>query len=171
MEIYSQVSAAQQREAVGVFQGALAESHSESHLGPDWGGQDWARAAETSQFERESGSGGTPLIAWLLTDQGLGGRHWSQVNTSGHFESCDARSGSRQRWRGPPKCSIGLVRFGDHGRHRLEPDDPADWTHTRMSSPPKGEFHEVSVPHPTRYGSILGSGSGSLWRRRTLNGS
>jgi hypothetical protein len=56
MEINSQVSAAQQREAVGVIQRALAESHSESHLGPDWGGQEWARAAETGQFERVSGS-------------------------------------------------------------------------------------------------------------------
>ncbi len=58
MEIYSHVSAAQQREAVEVLQRALAESHSESHLGPDSGGQDWAKAAETGQVERESGSGG-----------------------------------------------------------------------------------------------------------------
>jgi hypothetical protein len=54
MEIYSHVSAAQQREAVEVLQRALAESHLESHLGPDSGGQDWAKAAETGQFERES---------------------------------------------------------------------------------------------------------------------
>jgi integrase len=58
MEIYSHVSAAQQRDAVEVLQRALAESHSESHLGSDSGGQDWAKAAETGQFERESGSGG-----------------------------------------------------------------------------------------------------------------
>jgi hypothetical protein len=58
MEIYSHVSAAQQREAVEVLQRALAESHFESHLGPNSGGQDWAKAAETGQFERESGSGG-----------------------------------------------------------------------------------------------------------------
>ena len=57
-EIYSHVSAAQQREAVEVLQRALAESHSESHLGPDSGGQDGARTAETGQFDRESGSGG-----------------------------------------------------------------------------------------------------------------
>lgn len=50
MEIYSHVSAAQQREAVEVLQRALAESHSESHLGPDLGGQDGARAAETGQI-------------------------------------------------------------------------------------------------------------------------
>ena len=58
MEIYSHVSAAQQREAVEVLQRALAESHSESHLGPDLDGQDGARAAETGHIERESGSGG-----------------------------------------------------------------------------------------------------------------
>ncbi len=58
MEIYSHVSAAQQREAVEVLQRALAESHVESHLGPDSGGQDWAKTAETGQSERESGSGG-----------------------------------------------------------------------------------------------------------------
>jgi integrase-like protein len=58
MEIYSHVSAAQQREAVEVLQRALAESHFERHLGPDSGGQDWAKAAETGRFERESGSGG-----------------------------------------------------------------------------------------------------------------
>jgi integrase len=58
MEIYTHVSAAQQREAVEVLQRALAESHFESHLGPDLGGQDWAKAAETGQPERESGSGG-----------------------------------------------------------------------------------------------------------------
>jgi hypothetical protein len=58
MEIYSHVSAAQQREAVEVLQRALAESHSESHLAADSRGQDWARAAETGQLERESGSGG-----------------------------------------------------------------------------------------------------------------
>ncbi len=45
MEIYSHVSAAQQREAMEVLQRALAESHFESHLGPDSGGQDWAKAA------------------------------------------------------------------------------------------------------------------------------
>jgi hypothetical protein len=58
MEIYSHVSAAQQREAVEALQRALAESHFESHLGPDSGGQDLPRAAETGQFERKSGSGG-----------------------------------------------------------------------------------------------------------------
>jgi integrase len=58
MEIYSHVSAAQQREAVEVLQRALAESHIESHGEPDLGGQDWAKAAETGQIERESGSGG-----------------------------------------------------------------------------------------------------------------
>jgi len=58
MEIYSHVSAAQQREAVEVLQRALAESHFESHLGPNSGGQDGARTAETGQFDRESGSGG-----------------------------------------------------------------------------------------------------------------
>jgi integrase len=58
MEIYSHVSAAQQREAVEVLQRALAESHFESHLGPDLSGQDLARAARTGQSERESGSGG-----------------------------------------------------------------------------------------------------------------
>jgi hypothetical protein len=57
MEIYSHGSAAQQREAVEVLQRTLAESHFESHLGPDSGGQ-WAKAAETGQFERGSGSGG-----------------------------------------------------------------------------------------------------------------
>ena len=31
---------------------------SESHLAADSRGQDWARAAETGQLERESGSGG-----------------------------------------------------------------------------------------------------------------
>jgi hypothetical protein len=57
-EIYSLVSAARQCEAVDVLQRALAESHLESHLGPDSGGQDLARVAETGQVERESGSGG-----------------------------------------------------------------------------------------------------------------
>ena len=32
-----------------------------------------------------------------------GGRHWSQANTSGHFESCGASSGLRQRWPGQRK--------------------------------------------------------------------
>jgi hypothetical protein len=54
MEIYSHVSAAQQREAVEVRQPAIAESH----LGPDLCGQEWAKAAETGQVEREVGSGG-----------------------------------------------------------------------------------------------------------------
>jgi len=58
MEIYSHVSAAQLREAVEVLQRALAESQPESHIGPDSGGQDGGRAAETGQIERESGSGG-----------------------------------------------------------------------------------------------------------------
>jgi len=63
MEIYSHVSAAQQREAVEVLQRALAESH----LGPDSGGQDWAKAAETGQLERESGSGGrVPVGYWCM---------------------------------------------------------------------------------------------------------
>jgi hypothetical protein len=44
--------------AVEVLQRALAESQFESHVGPDSGGQDWARVAETGQIERESGSGG-----------------------------------------------------------------------------------------------------------------
>jgi integrase len=44
MEIYSHVSAAQQREAVEVLQRALAESHIESHPTPDLGGQDWAQS-------------------------------------------------------------------------------------------------------------------------------
>jgi hypothetical protein len=64
MEIYSHVSAAQQREAVEVLQRALAESHFESHLGPDSGGQDWAKAAETGQLERESGSGGRVPVGY-----------------------------------------------------------------------------------------------------------
>jgi integrase len=37
MEIYSHVSAAQQREAVEVLQRAVAETHSESHLGARFG--------------------------------------------------------------------------------------------------------------------------------------
>jgi hypothetical protein len=56
MEIYSHVSAAQQREAVDVLQRAIAtESHAESHATPDSGGEEWAK---TGQIERESGSGG-----------------------------------------------------------------------------------------------------------------
>jgi hypothetical protein len=41
MEIYSHVSAAQQREAVEVLQRALAESHAESHAQSDLSGAEW----------------------------------------------------------------------------------------------------------------------------------
>src|SRR2546426_3130029 len=59
MEIYSHVSAAQQREAVDVLQQAIAtESHAESHASPVLGGQEWPKAATTRRTERESGSGG-----------------------------------------------------------------------------------------------------------------
>jgi hypothetical protein len=64
MEIYSHVSAAQQREAVEVLQRALAESHFESHLGPDSGGQDWAERPKPGQLERESGSGGRVPVGY-----------------------------------------------------------------------------------------------------------
>ncbi len=79
MEIYSHVSAAQQREAVEVLQRALAESHSESHLGPGLGGQDWARAAETGQSERESGSGGRTRTC----DQAVNSRPLYQLSYAG----------------------------------------------------------------------------------------
>ncbi len=58
MEIYSHVSAAQQREAVEVLQRALAESHAESNAKSDLSGAEWPRVEQTSQSERESGSGG-----------------------------------------------------------------------------------------------------------------
>jgi integrase len=58
MEIYSHVSAAQQREAVEVLQRALAESHAESHAKSDLSGAEWPRVEQTSQSEGESGSGG-----------------------------------------------------------------------------------------------------------------
>jgi len=58
MEIYSHVSAAQQREAVEVLQRALAESHAESHAKSDLSGAEWLRVEQTGQSERESGSGG-----------------------------------------------------------------------------------------------------------------
>jgi len=31
---------------------------------------------------------------------GLVGDTWTRANASGHFESCDASGGLRQRWRG-----------------------------------------------------------------------
>jgi integrase len=47
MEIYSHVSAAQQREAVDVLQRAIAaESHAESHAKPDLDGQDRAKSGQ-----------------------------------------------------------------------------------------------------------------------------
>ena len=56
MEIYSHVSAAQQREAVNALEQAIAaESHTESHANPVQDGEEWAR---TDQIERGSGSGG-----------------------------------------------------------------------------------------------------------------
>ncbi len=59
MEIYSHVSAAQQREAVDVLQQAIAtESHAESHASPDLGGPEWPKAATSGRSKRESGSGG-----------------------------------------------------------------------------------------------------------------
>jgi hypothetical protein len=59
MEIYSHVSAAQQREAVGVLQRAIAaESHAESRAKPDLDGPDLTKAAKSGRSERESGSGG-----------------------------------------------------------------------------------------------------------------
>jgi len=59
MEIYSHVSAAQQREAVDVLQHAIAaKSHAESHASPNLDGSEWAKAAKTGRIERESGSGG-----------------------------------------------------------------------------------------------------------------
>jgi integrase len=59
MEIYSHVSAAQQREAVDVLQRAIAaESHAESHAMPDLSGPERPEAAASGRTERESGSGG-----------------------------------------------------------------------------------------------------------------
>ena len=56
MEIYSHVSAGQQREAVNALEQAIAaESHTESHANRDQGSEEWVR---TDQNERESGSGG-----------------------------------------------------------------------------------------------------------------
>ena len=55
MEIYSHVSAAQQREAVDVLQQAIA---TESHASPNLDGSEWAKEARTGRTERESGSGG-----------------------------------------------------------------------------------------------------------------
>jgi hypothetical protein len=43
MEIYSDVSGAQQREAVEVLQKALAESHAESHAKPNLDGLEFAQ--------------------------------------------------------------------------------------------------------------------------------
>jgi hypothetical protein len=55
----------------------------------------------------------------------VGGRHWSETNTSGHFESCGASSGLLQRWRGqhkrPDQCltpSASPVRFRNDARER-----------------------------------------------------
>jgi len=51
MEIYSHVSAAQQREAVVVLQRALAESHTESHAKSDLSGESgprWNKRANLS---------------------------------------------------------------------------------------------------------------------------
>jgi site-specific recombinase XerD len=58
MEIYSHVSAAQQREAVEVLQRALAESHAESHAKSNLSGSEWPRVEQIGETERESGSGG-----------------------------------------------------------------------------------------------------------------
>ena len=90
MGIYSHVSAAQQREPVEVLQRALAESHFESDLGLDSGGQDWANAAETGQFERESGSGGRTRTC----DQAVNSRPLYQLSYAG---TVPPRRGARGR--------------------------------------------------------------------------
>jgi integrase len=59
MEIYSHVSAAQQREAVDVLQRALAaESHAESHAKPNLDGLELPRPEQMGETERKNGSGG-----------------------------------------------------------------------------------------------------------------
>jgi integrase len=58
MEIYSHVSAAQQREAVEVLQRALAESHAESHAKSNSSSAELPRVEQMGGSERESGSGG-----------------------------------------------------------------------------------------------------------------
>jgi integrase len=55
MEIYSHLSAAQQREALDVLQRAIT---AESHANPDLDGPERTKPAKTGRSERESGSGG-----------------------------------------------------------------------------------------------------------------
>jgi integrase len=79
MEIYSHVSAAQQREAVEVLQRALAESHAESHAKSNLSGSEWPRVEQIGETERESGSGGRTRTY----DQAVNSRPLYQLSYAG----------------------------------------------------------------------------------------